>query len=244
MSILVLNSFCVHCKLWFGQNFELKGFTTTENSYPAFTSLWRYLPGMNEAGLCDCDPPCIPVVPKPVRFYLLLWQLVAIRQVFFPHELKHIFSKCQHVEMGFALPFPGVSLDCLEPRQFWELLQANYRTLKKYTRRRVCVQWILQLWAFLDIHRNAFPSLVKFTFWSSQLQKIGPISSCFSGRCGWVFFCKWRSPVLSPGNFCCGLGAGSFLDSPNHVRIGMLLGSIVNKRIGYIIEITTLEILL
>ena len=74
--------------------------------------------------------------------------------------------------------------------------------------------------------------------------KIGPISSCFSGRCGWVFFCKWRSPVLSPGNFCCGLGAGSFLDSPNHVRIGMLLGSIVNKRIGYIIEITTLEILL
>ena len=107
--------------------------------FTAFTSLWRYLPGMNEAGFCDCDPPCIPVVPKPVRLYLLLWQLVAIRQVFFPHELKHIFSECQHVEMGFALPFPGVSLDCLEPRQFWELLQANYRTLKKYTRRRVCV---------------------------------------------------------------------------------------------------------
>lgn len=46
---------------------------------------------------------------------------------------------------------------------------------------------------------------------------------------------------MSPGNFCCGLGAGSFLDSPNHVRIRMLLGSIVNKRIGYIIEIQHLK---
>lgn len=49
--------------------------------------------------------PCIPVVPKPVIYYLLLWQLVAITQVFFPHELKCIFPKRQHVEMGPVLPF-------------------------------------------------------------------------------------------------------------------------------------------
>lgn len=151
---------------------------------------------------------CIPVVPKPVRFYLLLWQLVAIRQVFFPHELKRIFSKCQHVEMGFALPFPGVSLDCLGPRQFWEPLQANYRTLEKYTHRRVYMQWILQTWAFLDIHRKAFPSLAKFTFWSSQLQKVGPISSCFSGRCGWVFFLQMEESHLEPWEFLLWVGRG------------------------------------
>lgn len=54
-----------------------------------------------------------------------------------------------------------------------------------------------------------------------------------------ALFCfdKWMSSVLSPGNFCYWLGTGSFSVFPNHVCIGMLLGSIVNKRIGYIIEI-------
>lgn len=50
-------------------------------------------------------------------------------------------------------------------------------------------------------------------------------------------FNKWICSVLSPGNFCCWLGMGSLSVSPNHVCIGMLLGSIVNKRIGSIIEI-------
>lgn len=49
------------------------------------------------------------------------------------------------------------------------------------------------------------------------------------------------SSVLSPGNFCCWLGVGSFPDSPNHVCIVMLLGSIVNKSIGYIIELQHLK---
>lgn len=49
------------------------------------------------------------------------------------------------------------------------------------------------------------------------------------------------SSGLSPGNFCCWLGVGSFPDSPNHVCIGMLLGSIVNKSIGYIIELQHLK---
>lgn len=46
---------------------------------------------------------------------------------------------------------------------------------------------------------------------------------------------------LESGNFCCWLGMGSFPACPNHVCIGMFLGSIVNKKIGYIIEIRHLK---
>lgn len=68
---------------------------------------------MNEAGLCDCGPPCIPVVPKPVILYLLLWQLVEIIQVVFPHEVKCIVSECQCVVMGPVLPFLSGSVSGL-----------------------------------------------------------------------------------------------------------------------------------
>lgn len=43
------------------------------------------------------------------------------------------------------------------------------------------------------------------------------------------------------GNFCCWLGMGSFFVCFNYVCIGMFLGSIVNKKIGYIIEIRYLK---
>lgn len=50
----------------------------------------------------------------------------------------------------------------------WAILRTPASPLQDtkeiYTQTCVYMQWILQLWAFLDIHRNAFPSLAKFTF--------------------------------------------------------------------------------
>lgn len=99
---------------------------------------------MSEAGLFDCGTPCIPVVPKPVIFYLLLWQLVEITEVVFPHELKGILSKCHCALMALHSPFVSRSVFGLSGA--WAILRATASQLQDakemHTRTYVCLQWI------------------------------------------------------------------------------------------------------
>lgn len=104
---------------------------------------------MKEAGLFDCGTPRIPVVPKPVILYLLLWQLVEIIQVVFPHELKCVVSKCQCVVMGPVLPFLSGRIFGLSGA--YAILRATAHppqdSREVYPRAYACMQWIIQTWA-------------------------------------------------------------------------------------------------
>lgn len=125
---------------------------------------------MNEGGCFDCGTPRIPVVPKPVILYLLLWQLVEIIQVVFPHELKCIVSKCQYVVMGPVLPFLSGSI--FELSGAYTILRA---TAHQPQDPREVYAWA-HVYAVdysnagsLDIRGKVLHLFAKFTFLSSQL---------------------------------------------------------------------------
>ena len=107
----------------------------------------------------------------------------------------------------------------------------------------VCIQWILHSWALLDICRKAFHSFAQFTFFKLTVvkKKKWPISQGFSGRWGWV---SWQMDEfwLESWEFLLLFGCGLIAWLSNHVCVvGMSWGSIVNKSLGYIIEIQHLK---